>query len=54
MTKTQEIKITENDIIASLKPLLDEYFCGKTTMENDKITYAAESGQTFQITVTHI
>ena len=54
MTNTQDIKVTENDIIASLKPLLGEYFCGKITIEKNTITYTTESGQAFQITVTQI
>ena len=54
MTKTQNLKVNENDITASLKPLLDEYFCGKVTVESNKIIYTAESGQTFKITVTEI
>lgn len=54
MNKTQNIKVNENDIIASLEPLIDEYFCGETTVENNKIIYTTQSGQTFQITVTQI
>lgn len=54
MNKVQEFRIRENDITASLKPLIDEYFCGKITVEDNVITYTAESGQTFQITVTQI
>lgn len=54
MNKIQNIKINEDDIIAALKPLTDEYFCGKTAVENNKIIYITESGQTFQITVTQV
>ena len=52
MTNAQNIKISENDIVASLKPLLDEFFCGKTNVEDNKIIYSAENGQIFQITVS--
>ena len=54
MTKTQDTKVTENDIIASLKPLIAEYFCGKIAVEDNRITYTTESGQAFQIAVTQI
>lgn len=54
MNKTQDIKVNEKDIIASLKPLIDEYFSGKTDVENNKIIYSAENGQAFQIAVTQI
>lgn len=54
MNGTHIIKVNENDIIASLKPLLDEYFCGKITAEENEITYTAQNGQTFKITVTQI
>ena len=54
MTKTQNLKVNENDITASLKPLLDEYFCGEITVESNKIIYTADNGQTFQITVSQI
>ena len=54
MTKTQDTKVTETDIIASLTPLLDEYFCGKITAEGNKVIYVTQSGQTFQITVAQI
>lgn len=54
MTKTQEIKVSEDDIIASLKPLVDEFFCGKITAEDNKIIYTSESGQAFCITVSQI
>lgn len=54
MTKTPEIKINEDDIIASLKPIISEYFCGKVTVEKNEIIYTAESGQTFKITVSQI
>ena len=52
MIKAQDIKTNENEITASLKPLIDEYFCGKAAVEDNKITYTTESGQTFRITVT--
>lgn len=54
MTNTQDIKVTENDITASLKPLIDEYFCGDITSEENKIIYTTPSGLVFQITVTQI
>ena len=54
MNKIQNIKINEDDIIAALKPLTDEYFCGKITAEENRIIYSTESGQTFQISVTQI
>lgn len=54
MTDAQNIKISENDIVASLKPLLDEFFCGQVAAEENKIIYTSESGQTFQVTVTQI
>lgn len=54
MTKTQNTKVSETDIIASLKPLIDEYFCGKITAEDNKLIYISENGQTFQIAVTQL
>lgn len=54
MTKTQKIKVTENDIVASLKPLIAEYFCGKITAEENKIIYISENGQIFKIEVTQV
>ena len=54
MNTIQTLKVNENDIIASLKPLIGEYFSGKITAEGNKIIYTSENGQTFQITVTQI
>ena len=54
MKHEQNTKVTENDIVASLKPLADEFFSGKISAEDNIITYVTETGQTFQITVTQI
>lgn len=54
MNKTQNTNVTENDIVSSLTPLMDEYFCGEITVERNKVIYTTPSGQAFQITVTEI
>ena len=54
MTKTQNIKISKSDIVASLKPLIDEYFSGQIKEDDGKIIYTAENGQTFKIEVTQV
>ncbi|MCH5148054.1 MAG: hypothetical protein J1G05_01655 [Clostridiales bacterium] len=54
MIKIQNINVTESDIVSSLTPLMEEYFCGKIAAEENKIIFTSESGQTFQITVTQI
>lgn len=44
--------VTTEDILYSLKPLLDEYFVGTVTCNGKIITYQNESGQDFKIIAT--
>lgn len=45
-------RVTAEDILFSLKPLLDEYFVGTISCDKTALTYQTESGQKFKITVT--
>ena len=45
-------RVTAEDILFSLKPLLDEYFVGVATCKNNALTYQTANGQSFRITVT--
>ena len=43
--------VTAEDILFSLKPLLDEYFAGVATCNDNAITYQTVNGQSFRIAV---
>ena len=45
-------RVTFEDILFSLKPLLDEYFVGTISCDKTAITYQTISGQKFRIAVT--
>lgn len=45
-------KVTPEDILFSLKPLLDEYFVGTISCDKTALTYQTASGQKFRIAVT--
>ena len=53
-----ESKIVANEIVApedilfSLKPLLDEYFVGTISCDKTALTYQTGNGQSFRITGT--
>ena len=44
--------VTAEDILFSLKPLLDEYFVGTISCDKTALTYQTTNGQSFRITVT--
>lgn len=44
-------RVTAEDILFSLKPLLDEYFVGTISCDKTALTYQTTSGQRFIITV---
>ncbi len=43
--------VTAEDIAASLKPLVDEYFVGECVQEGGKLTYTLPDGKKFEISV---
>ena len=45
-------RVTAEDILFSLKPLLDEYFVGTISCDKTALTYQTTNGQSFRITVT--
>lgn len=45
-------RVTPEDILFSLKPLLDEYFVGTISCDKTALTYQTANGQSFRITVT--
>ena len=45
-------RVTTEDILYSLKPLLDEYFVGTISCNKTALTYQTTSGQKFRIAVT--
>ena len=45
-------RLTTEDILYSLKPLLDEYFVGTISCDKTALTYQTTSGQKFRIAVT--
>ena len=45
-------RVTAEDILFSLKPLLDEYFVGTISCDKTALTYQTVSGQKFRIAVT--
>lgn len=45
-------RVTTEDILYSLKPLLDEYFVGFISCDKTALTYQTASGQKFRIAVT--
>ena len=44
--------MTAEDIAASLKPLIDEYFVGECVQEGEKLVYTLPDGKQFEISVT--
>lgn len=44
--------VTPEDILFSLKPLLDEYFVGTISCGKAALTYQTTNGQSFRVTVT--
>ena len=42
--------VTAEDIIASLKPLVDEYFVGSRQVAGEKLFYTLPDGRTFSLT----
>lgn len=44
--------VTAEDILYSLKPLLDEYFVGTISCGKAALTYQTTNGQSFRVTVT--
>ena len=44
--------VTAEDIAASLKPLIDEYFVGECVEEGEKLIYTLPDGKQFTISVT--
>lgn len=43
--------VTAEDIAASLKPLIDEYFVGECAVEGEKLVYILPDGKKFEIAV---
>ncbi len=52
-TKEELIKneqpVTANDLLAEIEPLLNDYFVGKITSDENGITYCLPNGQKFII-----
>lgn len=46
--------VTAEDILVSLKPLLDEYFVGAISFDGKKLIYETGHGQTFHLLVQKI
>lgn len=46
--------VTSEDILYSLKPLLDEYFSGTAVLNGKHIAYQTLSGQKFCIAVSEV
>ena len=46
--------VTPEDILFSLKPLLDEYFVGAISFDGKKLIYETGHGQTFRLLVQKI
>ena len=46
--------VTAEDILVSLKPLLDEYFVGAISFDGKKLIYETGHGQTFRLLVQKI
>ena len=44
--------VTVEDVAASLKPLIDEYFMGECTQEGGRPIYALPTGKRFEIAVS--
>ena len=44
--------VTAEDIAASLKPLIDEYFVGECKGEGETLVYTLPDGKQFEIAVT--
>ena len=44
--------VTAEDIAASLKPLIDEYFVGECNGEGETLIYTLPDGKQFEIAVT--
>ena len=42
--------VTAEDIVASLKPLVDEYFVGSCRVAGEKLFYTLPDGRTFSLT----
>ena len=47
-------KVSEEDILYSLKPLIDEYFAGDCTCDGKEITYVLPGGEKFAINVKKV
>lgn len=52
--QTQKLRISKNDILASLKPLAEEYFSGEIDAANCGLIFTACNGQRFRIYVEEI
>ncbi len=52
--KPENLHILPEDILCSLKPLIDEYFDGDCDSLNGCLTYTAAGGQQFRISATEI
>lgn len=46
--------VTSEDILYSLKPLMDEYFLGTTVLNGKHIAYQTLSGQKYCIAVSEV
>ncbi len=46
-----ESPVSATDLLAELKPLLDDYFVGDISFDGNAITYCLPNGQKFCITV---
>ena len=44
--------VTAEDVAASLKPLIDEYFVGECKAAGEKLIYTLPDGKKFEIIVT--
>lgn len=47
-------KVSEEDILYSLKPLIDEYFAGDCTCDGKEIVYVLPGGEKFAIKVKKV
>lgn len=45
----ENVRVSAEDIIAALKPLVDEYFLGCCSCEGDALLYTSPEGERFAV-----
>ncbi len=49
-----EPPVAANEILAEIKPLLEDYFNGKITFDGQNITYCLLNGQKFKLSAEEV